>query len=253
MATTELSVVKTVDYPALAPDSRQAQIIAANLDGEPMRETDLVRVRTPLGGATQWSIEVNGNTETTDELVGLLVGVGKRGYLWPHSDPSESRPVVVSPDLLVGYLTSREYGEIDPEALDRYKVGEGKYDWVALSNSPEFGYGSGRGGAGKRVKEFRTLALLRQGETWPLLVSVGAGSLANITPFLKRLPCFAHEAIIGLRLQRAKGASGQPYSQIVPRLVGMLSPEQGEVAKRTYAEPIRAMFATPPMVAGGEE
>ena len=95
MAATGLTV-KTVEFPALSPDSRQMQIISSNLEGEAMQETDLVRVKTPLGGATQWTIDNNGNVETTDEIVGLLVGVGKKGILWPQEDPSESRPVVVS-------------------------------------------------------------------------------------------------------------------------------------------------------------
>lgn len=246
MATAELSV-KTVDYPALSPDSRQMQIIAANLEGEGMQETDLVRVKTPLGGATQWSIDVDGNVTTTDEIVGLLVGVGKRGVLWPEEDPSEMRPVLVTNDLQIAYRVSDEIGSISPEALERYRVGDRKYDWVSLSNGPEFGYGSGRNGNGKRCKEARVLAILRQGETWPILVTIGPGSLRNIIPFLKRLPVFPHEAVVGLKLVKAKGKAGQPYSQIVPRLVGTITPAQGDVAKRVYADPIRAMFTAPPI------
>ena len=133
---------------------------------------------------------------------------------------------------------------------------------MALSSGPEFGYGSGRSGAGKRVKEARILAILRHGETWPLLVTVGPGSLRNLLPFLKRMPCFfheavidegsrgtakgGHEAVIGLRLERAKGRGGQPYSQIIPKLVGQISEEQAALAERIYAEPLREMFNAPP-------
>jgi hypothetical protein len=252
MATAELSV-KTVDYPALAPDSRQMAIIAANLEGEQMHETDLVRVKTPLGGATQWTIDVDGNLTMTDEIVGLLVGVGKKGVLWPEEDPSDARPVIVTNDLQIGYRVSDDIGtSIRPESLEKYRIGDRKYDWVSLSNGPEFGYGSGRGGTGKRCKEARVLAILRQGETWPILVTVGPGSLRNIIPFLKRLPVFPHEAVIGLKLSKAKGRGGQPYSQIVPRLVGTITPEQGEVAKRVYADPVRAMFTAPPIAAAVE-
>lgn len=245
MATAELSV-KTVDYPALSNDSRQMQIIAANLEGELMQETDLVRVKTPSGGSTQWAVEVDGNLTMTDEIVGLLVGVGKRGVLWPEEDPSELRPVIVTNDLQVGYRVSDDLGSIRPEALERYRIGDRKYDWVALSNGPEFGYGAGRG-KGKRCKEARVLAILRQGETWPVLVTVGPGSLRNIIPFLKRLPVFPHEAVVSLKLTKAKSSGGQPYSQIVPRLAGTITPEQGEVARRVYADPIRAMFTAPPI------
>ena len=242
--TTAISTVEKIEYPALAPDSRQARIIAQNLGDEPMRETDLVRVKTPLGGATKWTVEVNGNQETCDELVGILVGEAKRGVLWPDPNPTEQRPVVISNDLLVGYRVSDDLGSVDPAALEKYRIGDRRYDWAALSSSPEFGYGAG--GAGKRVKESRILAILREGDVWPVLVTVGPGSLASWLPFRKRLPCFHYEAVLGLRLEKAKGGAGQPYSMIVPRLVGELSEEQGEVARQLYTEPLTAMFNAPP-------
>lgn len=243
---TAIATVKTVDYPALAADSRQAKIIAANLDGEPMSQQDLISVPTPAGGGVTWNIDNNGNVESTDEIVGLLVAVGKRGILWPKDDPSEMRPVLVSNDLLVGYRVSDDLGDIDPKSLEKFRIGDRRYDWAALSASPEFGYGSGKSGAGKKVKEGRTLAILRQGETWPILVSVGPGSLRNFLPFAKRLPDFHYACVVGLKLVKVKSSGGQPYSQIVPRLVGTITPEQAEVARVTYTEPLRRMFQAPP-------
>jgi hypothetical protein len=245
MATTEIATVQnTVSYPCLQPNSRQARIIQSNLDGEPMREMDLVRVKTPLGGSTTWQIDVDGNIESTDELQGLLVGEGKRGYLWPSLDPSEQRPILESRDLLVARRLSDDLGpEISPDALEKYRIGDRLYDWAAISISPEFGFGSSKGGA-KRVKESRILAILRQGDVWPVLVTVGPGSLPTWLPFRKRLPAFHYECVIGLKLQKAKGAGGQPYSQIVPRVVAQVSEEEGEVARRLYTEALTRMFGT---------
>jgi hypothetical protein len=243
--TTAIANVKNIEYPALVPNSRQARIIEQNLGDEPMREMDLIRVKTPLGGATKWTVEVNGNQETCDELVGLFVGEAKRGVLWPSEDPTEQRPVVITNDLLVGYRVSDDLGGIDPKALEKYRIGDRRYDWAALSTGPEFGYGGG-GKAGKRVKESRILAILREGDVWPVLVTVGPGSLATWMPFRKRLPCFHYEAVLGLRLEKAKGGAGQPYSMIVPRLVGEISEEQGEIARRLYTEPLKAMFSAIP-------
>ena len=245
MSTAISTMEKIVDYPALVPGSRQSRVIASNLDGEPMNEQDLVSVPTPLGGSTTWNIDVDGNVESTDEIVGLLVAVASRGVLWPSANPTEQRPIIVSHDLITGYRVNDDLGgEIDPDDLEKYRIGDRRYDWAALSSSPEFGYGAG--GAGKRVKESRILAILREGDVWPVLVTVGPGSLAAWLPFRKRLPCFAYEAVLGLRLERAKGSAGQPYSMIVPRLVGELSEEQGEVARQLYTEPLTAMFNAPP-------
>lgn len=247
MSTAISTSVKTIDYPALSADSRQMRIIEANLDGEPMREQDLVRVKTPAGGATKWTVNVAGNDETTDEIVGLLVGIAKRGVLWPSQDPTDQRPIIISNDLLVGYRVSDDLGtEIKPEVLEKYRIGDRKYDWDALSKSTDFGYGSARGGAGKRVKEARILAILREGDVWPMLVTIGAGSLQTWLPFQKRLPSFHYECVVGLRLEKAKSAGGQPYSTIVPRVVGTISEEQGEIARRIYVEPLKRMFSAPP-------
>jgi len=236
---------KKVSYPALVPNSRQARIIQQNLGDEPLRITDLVRVKTPLGGATKWTLDIHGNQETCDELVGLLVGECKYGALWPSENPTEQRPVVVTNDLLVGYRVSDDLGTVDPRALEKYRIGDRRYDWAALSTGPEFGYGGG-GKAGKRVKESRILAILREPDVWPVLVTVGPGSLASWLRFRKMLPCLHYEAKVGLRLEKAKGAGGEPYSMIVPRLVAELSEEEGEVARQLYTVPLTAMFATPP-------
>lgn len=248
MSTTIATVTegKLIDLPALRADSRQMRIIEANLDGEPMQEQDLVRVKTPSGGGTKWLVPVNGNDEPCDEIVGLCVGIAKRGVLWPQDDPTDQRPVIVTNDLLVGYRVSDDLGTIDPKALEKYRVGDRRYDWVALSSSPEFGYGSARGGAGKRCKESRIVAILREGDVWPILVTIGPGSLRGWLPFAKRMPSFHYECVVGLRLEKAKSSGGQPYSVIVPRIVGQVSEEQGEVARRIYVEPLKRIFNAPP-------
>lgn len=246
MSTAISTTVKTIDYPALAPSSRQMRIIQANLDGEAIRETDLVRVKTPLGGSTTFSFDNNGNVESCDELVGLLVGIGKRGYAWPSDEPTEQRPVIVSNDLVTGYRVSDELGTIDPKVLERFRIGDRLYDWAAMSASQEFGFGSGKNGA-KRIKEMRILAILRTGDVWPLLVTIGGGSLRDWESFRKKLPSFHYECVIGLKAVKTKNAAGQPFSQIHPRVVGVISEEQGEVARRTYTEALTKMFTAPPI------
>lgn len=246
--TSAIATIPTSDYPVLAADSRQARIIEANLGDEPMRESDLIRVKTPSGGSKTWTIDNNGNEETTSEIIGVVAAIARRGELWPHEDPSESRPVIVTTDFIVGYRVSEELGSLRPEDLEKYRIGDRRYDWHALSTGPEFGYGSAKGGkgSGKRVKESRILAILRPGDTWPVLVKVGPGSLATVLPFLKRLNCFHYEAVIGLKLDSVKSTGGQPYSQIVPRLVGTLTEEQGEVVRKLYTEPLKTMFSAAP-------
>lgn len=252
---TAIATVTATEYPALVANSRQARIIEANLDGEPMREMDLIRVKTPSGGSTKWMIDNNGNMETCDEIVGLLVAIARRGELWPSEDPTDSRPVIVTNDFVVGYRVSDDLGDLDPAALEAYRIGDHRYDWDALSRSESFGFGSAKGGKGKgkRVKESRILAILREGDTWPVLVKVGPGSLINVLPFLKRLNCFHYEAVVGLKLESVRASGGQPYSAIVPRLVAVVTEEQGEIARKLYTEPLKEMFGRAPATASQSE
>lgn len=238
--------IQSVAFNSLTPGSRQMEIIAANLDGEPLNEMDLTRVKTPTGGGTTWEIDSQGNIEACQEIVGVLCAIGKRGLLWPYDEIGSDPPVLASSDLVTGYRVGDRLGNVDPKALERYRIGDRRYDWAALSEGPEFGPKSGKGGVGKRVKESRTIAVLRDGDVWPLLISIGPGSLGGFLPFLKKLPCFHYEAVIGLRLQKAKSKTDVTYSEIIPRLVGQLSEEQGKFVRATYTESLKKMFSSIP-------
>lgn len=244
--TTAIANVESVSFKSLVPGSRQMAIIAANMDGEPLNEMDLTKVKTPAGGGTTWEIDNQGNVETTNEIVGVLVAIGKRGVLWPFDEIGTDPPVLVTNDLVTGYRVGDKLGNVEPAALERYRIGDRRYDWAALSEGPEFGPKSGKGGVGKRVKESRTIAILRDGDVWPMLISIGPGSLGEFLPFLKKLPCFHYEAVVGLRLKKEKSKAGVIYSQIVPRLAGQLTEEQGAFVRSTYTDPLKKMFSAIP-------
>jgi hypothetical protein len=82
------------------------------------------------------------------------------------------------------------------------------------------------------------MAILRADEAWPLLVTAGPGSLKTVTPFVKRLSVPHYRAIVSLTLDRVENAGGQPYSQIVPKFVGSITKEEGDIVRRLYTEPL---------------
>ncbi len=45
-------------------------------------------------------------------------------------------------------------------------------------------------------------------------------------------------AFVSLTLQKVESAGGQSYSQIVPKLIGTLTREEGEMLRRLYTEPL---------------
>jgi hypothetical protein len=223
---------------ALRPDSDVREALMANLGpGESLQAGDLPRVPTPAGGGRMWGWTDSGNNEQSAKSIdGILVYYGVRGTLWGSEEPQgKASPVLVSYDLMTAVRVNDDIGDLDAEALESCRVGDRLYDWTRL---PYNQYGTSKSGRGKRCKESRLLAILRENEAWPLLVTAGPGSLKTVTPFVKRLSVPHFRAVVSLTLDKVENAGGQPYSQIVPKLVGTISKEEGEIVRRLYTEPL---------------
>jgi len=235
----ELAKIDANDYLALGEDRDLAAAVEANLDdGGGIEIGDLVRIPTPSGGGTTWSIETIEGEETTPEIIGILVLQKLHGVLWPNEEPSEgTSPLLVSDDLIVGRKVGDDYGDLSEEAIESTKRPDGLYDWRAL---PYTQMGSGRGGIGKRAKEGRMLAILRPGEMLPVIVRAQPGSAMIIRKFIRSLRVPYWRAVVSLSLVKQTSKGGQKYSQIVPKLVGVLSDEQGAIVRDRYTEPLRA-------------
>lgn len=233
------------DYPALAEGSREAMILAKKFGEQPVSERDLATISTPAGGSTTfaWSTP-EGTDETAQEITGILVADAGRGDLWPSREPSGSKPLITTRDLKVGYKVGDDYGDVDPADLEKFVRPDGTYDWAAMSNSSEFGFGSA--GRGKRVKEQRVLAILRPGEIKPVLVRVSGGSLSAFAKLERALSVLNHEAIVTVSLEKVKNAGGQPYSKLTFKLAGTLSPADGEKVFAAYTQPLTAMLTRKP-------
>lgn len=239
MATGELIVgAEDSKFLALRPDSDVREALMANLGpGETLQASDLPRVPTPAGGAKVWSWVDSGNNEQTAKSIdGLLVAVLPRGTLWGSEDPQgKVSPVLVTYDLMTATRVNDDIGDLDADVLESCRIGDRLYDWRRL---PYNQYGSASNGRAKRCKESRLLAILRENEAWPLLVAAGVGSFKTVLPFVRRLPVPHFRAVVSLTLDKVENAGGQPYSQIVPKYLGEISKQEGEIVKRLYTEPL---------------
>jgi len=223
---------------ALRPDSDVREALLANLGpGESLQASDLPKVPTPAGGGKMWGwIDSGNNEQTAKSIEGVLVYYGARGVLWGSEEPQgKASPVLVSHDLVVAHRVNDDIGDLDAEALESCRTGDRTYDWQRL---PWNQYGTSKTGRGRRCKESRILAVLRADEAWPLLITAGPGSLKTVVPFVKRLPVPHFRACVSLTLDRVENSGGQPYSQIVPKLTGTLSREEGELIRRLYTAPL---------------
>ena len=238
MSTEMISTVAETKYHALRPDSAISAASSANLmPGERISASLLPRVPTPTGGSKVWSWTDAGNNEQSAKSIdGILVYYGVRGVLWGSEDPQVGvQPVLMTYDLMTATRMNDDVGDLDPDVLESCRIGDRTYDWQKL---PYNKYGSASNGRGRRCKESRVMAILREEEAWPLLVTAGPGSLATVAPFVMRLAVPHYQAEVSLTLQKVENAGGQPYSQIVPKLLGTLSVEEGQAVKRMYTDPL---------------
>ena len=237
-----IAAVEQSDYLALRPDSDVREALMANLGpGESISASDLPRVPTPAGGAKMWSwVDAGNNDQSAKSIDGILVYYGVRGVLWGSEDPTAgTQPVLVTYDLMNAVRINDDIGDLDSDVLESCRTGDRTYDWNRLpyNRFPSDG-GLGSSSRSKRCKESRLLAILRQDEAWPLLVTATVGSLKTVTPFVRRLAVPHYRAVISLTLDRVENAAGQAYSQIVPKYLGEISKEEGQLVKRLYTEPL---------------
>lgn len=239
----ELAVIEpTAGYLALHGDTDFREALATNLaNGETVTVGDLIRVKTPAGGGRTWQyVDADGKEVESKAITGLLVYCAPRGQLWGSEEPTKGqRPVLTSYDLRTAVRTNDDLGDIDAEQLAAYRIGDRLYNWEAIgAEGSPFGWGSGKGGVGRRVKESRVMAILQPGEAWPVLVTVGGGSLATVCPWIKRLKVPHFRVVVSLTLAKQVSKGGIDYSQIVPETVGTISREEGLVIKSLYTDPL---------------
>ena len=240
---TDLSVPAS-RFIALDPANTRLQAFKANLaaSGESMGPGDLIRVKTPSGGGTKWEVSDGlGSSEMVDAITGVLVLYQPCGVLWPSEELSEGqKPVLRTFDL----QTAEQVGPIPDDMLEtlaKYKIGERTYNWRDL---PYNQFGSGKGGFGKRCKEQRMMFILRENDAFPVWLTVQPGSLKIVTGFIKKLAgeCPYWQSIVELKLIKDRSTGGQPFSSIVPRLVGKLSDEDAARVKEEYTDTLAKLI-----------
>lgn len=238
--TLSTNVLSESKFLAIRPDSSLQEAFEANYAyGETMRFSDLIRVKTPSGGATRWTVEELEGEKQYDELVGAIVYYHPAGTLWPSNEMTEGvKPLLRSRDLRTADQVGDDYGDLNPDVVEEARIGtspdgKGIYDWQKLAYNE---WGTGKGGIGKRCKESRQICILREEDQFPLYVQVQVGSLKNVTTFFRKLPGAYWRFVIGFSLEKAKSSGGISYSMIKPRLVRKLSDAEALALKATYTD-----------------
>jgi hypothetical protein len=228
--TTAITEFDANKFPVLAPETAQdaISVIADNMGNGGLSVGDLDKITVPPGGGTTFEIPtVDGDTEPSKEISGIILLATEGKGLWAKSMEEEpgAPPVCYSHDCVKGFG--------DP-------LGTGEPKEYLCATCPKNQWGSSTTGTcrGKACRDLRPLYLLREGEYLPIVVSVPRKSLKHIKKYMQRLsgkgiPYYG--CVTKFTLTKVSGTGVPDYSELIPSFVVMLDKDQ-RAAVKAYAD-----------------
>jgi hypothetical protein len=189
---TEMVPANSAGYLALR-DFNLADMLAEEMSG---LSASFERIKIPSGGGTVF--EIPGDDSDAPETV------------------REFSAVILYQHPLNAYYKSEYQGGSNPPDCGSFDGHNGDGDpGGCCDKCPLNQYGSGKNGA-KACKNRRRLYLLREGEIFPMILSLPTGSLKGFTRYLMRvLPKYKNSNAVVTRftLKKASSNTGIAYSQ----------------------------------------
>lgn len=215
----ELMNIENSGYLALQ-DFDLANVMSEEMDG---LSATFERVKIPSGGGIMFEIpgENPDEPETVKEFSAVI--------LYQHS--------------LNAYYKSEYQGGSNPPDCGSYDGHNGEGNPGGNCDScPLNQYGSGKNGA-KACKNRRRLYLLREGEIFPMILSLPTGSLKAFTRYLMRvIPKYknSNAVVTKFTLKKASSNTGINYSQAQFAVERALSPEEYQLIS-AMTEQVKAL------------
>ena len=215
----EVATVNNESFLALR-DFNLSDVMAEEMSG---LSASFERIKIPIGGGTVF--EIPGDDPDDVEPIKELSGV----ILYQHP-------------LNAYYATKYKGGSNPPDC--------GSFDGVTghgnpgglCKNCPYNEFGSGENGA-KACKNRRRIYLLREGDVFPMMLSLPTGSLKGFTRYLMRiLPKYqsSNAVVTRFTLKKATSGTGVNYSQAQFAVARVLSAEEHDLIA-AMTEQIKAM------------
>lgn len=227
-----LTPVDIENYPALIEGvGALAEVMEKNA-GRKLQLSDLTRITVPTGGGQSFEIfdELTRETDNVKTIEGVLVHWRRSRVYWPAPAPgqpeiSHEPPSCTSVDGRFP-VPGGAFGDGGESANRNLPVTVNGEQRRTCAKCPmnEWGSHPKEGRRGKACKEQILLFILPPGETLPVIVSVPPTSKAGVERFMVKLSTThsAHYSGFQLRfgLTKVEKAGSEPYSQLVPTLVG---------------------------------
>jgi len=204
----------TVNLPILTQPDEVREILEENLDGI---VPEFPRIKFPSGGGLAFEIPGEEETAVETTLVGVVVDQHRMNAYWSAKyDGTKNAPDCVSLDGKVGMAR--------PDANVAWKGG-----CQDCASCPLNQFGSAEDGRGKACKNMRRVAMLREGEILPILITIPPTSIkewdayiVGLTSKLKR----PYGVVTKIKLKKATNSGGIEYSKGVFTKAGDLTPEE---------------------------
>jgi len=213
MTENEKSTALTV-VESFAPVVLDSQAMMEELEG---LDLTFDRVKIPSGGGLAFEIPLDDDeVDTVKEIVGAIVDHHRVNAYWPSVFSGQGQPPACS---------SMD-GKTGIAAPDADVAWSGRAQ--ACAECPFNQWGSDEsGGGGKACKNMVRIYIVREGDVFPLMLTLPPTSIRNWSNYLaKRVLAKGlrpHQVVtrIGLKKEQSKG--GITYSQATFKLVGVLS------------------------------
>lgn len=203
--TNELALTATTGYAMLADRDIMKEVMSEDCLG---LDFSFDRVKIPAGGGTAFEVPSgeNEDSEMTKELVGVIV----------YNHPAYAY-----------YRNSYAGGSNPPDCGSMDGVNGRGNPGGKCADCPYNKFGSN--GQGKQCKNKRQLYILREGEIFPIVLSLPTGSLKSFTNYVKNQLSRGrklNQVVTKITLKKANNASGIAFSQAVFTFDRMLSPDE---------------------------
>lgn len=225
---TAVTVVEKFQVPALSGNIVEA--FGEEMDG---LSIDFDRVKIPSGGGLAFELpgEDDDDYKTEKTITGIIVYHHPTNAYWADSYSGANNPPDCSSiDGKTGIVTAT--GE-------KVQCASCRYNQWGSETRPD-----GSAGRGKACKNMRRLYILRDGEMFPLLLTLPPTSLKNFGNFVaKRVlgrGLRTIDVLTEVSLKKATSGDGISYSQARFRVVGRV-PEDRAAELKAYADSIRAV------------
>ena len=221
----KVAKVETFELPILTEEVREA--MEEELDG---MNLSFGRVKMPSGGGLTFELpgEDENNPEIVTEIVGVIVDKHPLNGCWLEKYNGQNNP----PDC---------------SALDGKNGIGNPGGHCAECPYNQWGSGTddeGNSTKGKKCKNMYRIYIQREGEMFPLLITLPPTSLGNLTNYVARrlLPrnLRSYGAITRISLKKATSNNGITYSQAVFSFAGKLGNEQ-VVQMKAYSKELKKM------------